>query len=132
MENQQSGYESYWKEAGMVTAFHSKAVSHGKNAQATNSRAGTVTRQVAKQRSRHHLSRTVVPRQVAKQRSRHHLSRTVVPRQVAKQRSRHHLSRTVVPRQVAKQRSRHHLSKTVVAFGALHTSSAEDQLYTYR
>jgi hypothetical protein len=30
------------KEAGMVPAFHSKAVSHGKNVQATNSRAGTV------------------------------------------------------------------------------------------
>ncbi len=42
MENQQSGYESYLKEAGMVPAFHSKAVSHGKNVQATNSRAGTV------------------------------------------------------------------------------------------
>jgi hypothetical protein len=42
MENQQSGYESYVKEAGMVPAFHSKAVSHGKNVQATNSRAGTV------------------------------------------------------------------------------------------
>ncbi len=43
MENQQSGYESYVKEAGMVPAFHSKAVSHGKNVQATNSRAGTVS-----------------------------------------------------------------------------------------
>ncbi len=42
MENQQSGYESYVKEAVMVPAFHSKAVSHGKNVQATNSRAGTV------------------------------------------------------------------------------------------
>jgi hypothetical protein len=42
MENQQSGYESYVKEAGMVPAFHSKAVSHGKNVQATNSWAGTV------------------------------------------------------------------------------------------
>jgi hypothetical protein len=42
MENQQSGYESYWKEAWMVPAFHSKAVSHGKNVQATYSRAGTV------------------------------------------------------------------------------------------
>jgi hypothetical protein len=27
----------------MVPAFHSKAVSHGKNVQPTNSRAGTVT-----------------------------------------------------------------------------------------
>ncbi len=42
MENQQSGYESYVKEAGIVPAIQSKAVSHGKNVQATNSRAGTV------------------------------------------------------------------------------------------
>jgi hypothetical protein len=42
MENRRSVYESYWTEVGMVPAFHSEAVSHGKNIQVTNSQVGTV------------------------------------------------------------------------------------------